>query len=694
VIAALAVMMFLVPQQPRPDSATRPPVIVQRARLDARAPVNFRVLIVPDTVYVGQQAIYQLGVFLDNSIKDRLRRMEANAPEMPGVMAYEPPAPSGSFPSRTAGGHRYEVHVYQGPIFPLSAGRLTIPPAHLVYALPLSYSFFSREESYDVRTDSAVLIVREPPLPGRPADWTGTVGEVHLNARLDTSAARVGDPVLLTVSVSGRGNVKLFARPALSISWARIVPAGERVTLSADSLDIHGTKEFDWLLTPTVAGRLVLPVIRYSYFDPASARYAVATTGGLVLHALPGMLVADSVPTGPRWAVRSTYRGALARPPYGAPSFWVVMLLAPIPALVLFASRWPRRAPRATSPGRALSVQIRTAPGDVRAVRRAFLSAVADRIRVPATQLAEPRALERAARRAGTSPETAAHAAALLDEMNAAAFSAQPKPVRDVSRRAEALYRRVDKEARTFRARIASPVVIFLLVTFLTARAAAVAPDTDGTQFARGVQAYDQGRFGVAEGEFLALARRVPRAADAWANLGTAAYAAADTAHAVIGWQRALRLEPLAVDARDRLEYIGAAPGSGVAAVPAIPVVPLALLAAALWLGGWLLLAWCLARHRARGRLALIAGTLGAAIALAGAAAVLDARLAARDLGVLTRETPLRLLPSLGAQARATMHAGDMARITNRSGVWVHVEADGDKAGWMEAAALTSIARD
>jgi len=694
VIAALAVLMMLVPQQPRPDSATRPPVIVQRARLDARAPVNFRVLVVPDTVYVGQQAMYQLGVFLDNSVKDRLRRMEANAPEMPGVMAYEPPAPAGSFPSRTEGGRRYEVHVYQGPIFPLTSGRLSIPPAHLVYALPLSYSFFSREESYEVHTDSAILIVREPPLAGRPADWTGTVGQIRLSARLDTTVGRVGDPLLLTVSVTGRGNVKLFARPALSISWARIVPAGERVALSADSLDIHGTKEFDWLLTPTVPGRLVLPVIRYSYFDPGTARYDVATTGGLVLHALPGTLAADSVPAGPHWAVRSVYRGALSRPPYRAPSFWFVMLLAPVPALVLFASRWQRRAPRAVSPDRALSLQTRAQPGDVRAVRRAFLSAVAARIRVPATQLAEPRALERAARRAGTSSETAAAAAALLEEMNGAAFGPQPKPVRDVSRRARTLYRRVDDEARTFRARIVSAIVMFLLLTALTARATALAPDADGAQFARGVQAYDQGRFAVAEHEFLTLARRVPRAADAWANAGTAAYAASDTGEAVIGWQRALRLEPLAADARERLEYIGAAPGSGAAAVPAIPVAPLALLAAALWLGGWLVLAWCVARHRVRSRVALVTGVLGAALALAGAAALLDARLAARDLGVMTRETPLRLLPSLGAQARATMHAGDLARITDRSGLWVHVEADGGRTGWMEATALTSIARD
>ncbi|MDP9266323.1 MAG: hypothetical protein M3O91_09450, partial [Chloroflexota bacterium] len=82
------------------------PAIVARAPLDTSALVNFRVLVQPETVYVGQQATYQLGVFLDETVRDRMRRMEALAPEMRSMMAYEPPSPLANFPLRNALGHR------------------------------------------------------------------------------------------------------------------------------------------------------------------------------------------------------------------------------------------------------------------------------------------------------------------------------------------------------------------------------------------------------------------------------------------------------------------------------------------------------------------------------------------------------------------------------------------------------------
>ena len=124
-------------------------------------------------MYVGQQANYQLGVFLDETVRDRMRSMEALAPEMRSMMAYEPPAPLAGFPLRNASGHKYEAHVYQRPIFPLSAGRVAIPPARLLYAMPLSYSFFSREESFELRSDSAVVVALEPPKDGPSSrlDW-------------------------------------------------------------------------------------------------------------------------------------------------------------------------------------------------------------------------------------------------------------------------------------------------------------------------------------------------------------------------------------------------------------------------------------------------------------------------------------------------------------------------------------------
>ena len=145
-IAALLSMLVL-GAVPNADTVGRAPAIVTRAPIDTSAPVNFRVLATPDTVYVGQQATYELGVFLDGSVRDRMRRMEAIAPEMRGMMAYEPPAPLAGFPARVVAQHHYEAHVYQRAIFPLTAGRLAIPPARLVYAMPLTYSFFSHSRS-------------------------------------------------------------------------------------------------------------------------------------------------------------------------------------------------------------------------------------------------------------------------------------------------------------------------------------------------------------------------------------------------------------------------------------------------------------------------------------------------------------------------------------------------------------------
>src|ERR1019366_4457258 len=50
------------------------PEVVTRPRLERNGGVDFHALVVPETVYVGQQATYELGVFLDQETRGRLRR--------------------------------------------------------------------------------------------------------------------------------------------------------------------------------------------------------------------------------------------------------------------------------------------------------------------------------------------------------------------------------------------------------------------------------------------------------------------------------------------------------------------------------------------------------------------------------------------------------------------------------------------
>ena len=238
------------------------PAVVSKSRLDPSTGVNFHALVTPDTVYVGEQATYQVGVFLNDDVRYRLRRNpEFIPPELRSMLAYDLSAPR-SFSKRVIDGRRYEVHVFQRALFPLTAGKYDIPPARLNYSLPLSASFFSREESHQLRSETIPLVVVEPPEAGRPADYNGAVGRLVLEAHVDSGAAKVGDPLVLTVRVMGDGNVSFFPRPAVRVPWGQLVPAEERVHLDSSATMIRGAKEFDWVITPARSGDVEVPPIR------------------------------------------------------------------------------------------------------------------------------------------------------------------------------------------------------------------------------------------------------------------------------------------------------------------------------------------------------------------------------------------------------------------------------------------------
>jgi tetratricopeptide (TPR) repeat protein len=676
---------------------------VVRVPLDTAQVVNFRTLVEPDTVYVGQQATYELGVFIDESVRDRLRRMEALPPELRGLMAYEPLTTLTGFPWRVVGRRRYEAHISLRAVFPLAAGRYAIAPARLVYAMPLSYSFFSREESFELRSDSTVIIAIEPPAAGRPADYMGAVGSLRAEARLDTSAVRAGDAMHLTVRIFGAGNVKLFPRPLLDIPWATEIQAGERVTLSGDSIVVRGVKEFDWVITPTEAGRHTLGAIRYPYFDPDRKRYDVALTIPIGVSIAPGTLAAidsNAAARAPAWELRAEFRGALPPPLYRRIPFVLLMILLPAPALAFAIANRPRRERRKTRripPDQTLREIVRRRDrGDLRPLRRAFLDAVAARLRAPASALAEPEALRHSARRAGTSGATASAAATFVSELNAAAFAQARSAVADPHDRALRLYRAIDTESRRWKVPARRMVIILALgLAAAGARiAGAIEPDSDEARFAAGIAAYDDRRFADASQDFGAITAHAPRAADAWANLGTAAFAAGDTARAVAGWQRALRLEPLAADVRERLDITAPAPASSPGAVPPIPPLPLILVASLLWAASWIAIALRIRRRSGvlAGSIALTA--LGASIILGVAGGFLDARLSPRGLAVLRRDLPLRILPALGAERASQVRLGETVRVIMKRGPWTRVRVDRDRDGWVPGDGLLPLTTD
>jgi len=673
------------------------PAVVSRSRLDPDAGVNFHALVTPDTVYVGEQATYQVGVFLNDDVRYRLRRNpEFIPPELRSMLAYDLSAPRSFVSKRVVDGRHYEVHVFQRALFPLTAGRYEIPAARLNYSLPLSASFFSREESHQLKSETVPLVVVDPPAVGRPADFSGAVGRLSLEAHVDSGRAKVGDPLVLTVRVTGDGNVSFFPRPEVRVPWGQLVPAEERVQLDSSATVVRGAKEFDWVITPARSGEVEVPQIRYPFFNPYTERYELALTTPQRVSVAPGTLVAvDSADsTRPVLPIRRVMLAEPQAPLSTTRGFWVAMLMAPVPAALALAVRRPRtrRVPTAAARLRKLGRPRQAAmPGDASMLRRTYAAALAERIGVAAAELADRRALVRALRRNGVTAESARAAEDLLAELDSAVYSGSATSIEDGARRAIEVLRRVDEEARprimTRSSRsLASIAVLGLSLGF------AQSEPTARESFDHGTREYEARRFARAERFFADAARADPTSPDAWANFGTAAWAARDTAAAAIGWQRALRLDPLSGDVRSRLDLTPGFGSSALATVPPLTESTAAAIGGGAWLLGWFMLAVGIWRRKPAFRYAAYALGIVAVASVITGVRVREA-FDARRLAVVVDADRLRSLPVLGSEPGAPVLTGELARTIREEGVWSLVRLGDDREGWLETDHLEPIAR-
>jgi hypothetical protein len=656
-----------------------PPVVLVDARLDDAHGAE-----PDDTLFVGQQVDYRVDVLLNETARTRLRRNPTFfPPEMSAVLAYDVDIPRG-MPKQ--GRRCFEALSYRRALFPLFPGDVTIPPAVLTYSLPLTSSFFSREESFEIRSDSVRFAAIEPPAKGRPPDYAGAVGTLRITSRLESGASRVGDPVVLTVRVNAAGNVKLLPRPSLELPWATLTPGDERVEIDSTAARISGTKEFEWLITPREAGTQVVPSIRYPYFDPVIRRYAVIETSPIPLVVGAASLASSDTVTTTHLPIRVELRAERSAPLTTRPLFWALFALAPFPAALRRVVRRRRFDTTGLSAVRRMrAVAEARAAVPARELRRLFLDALRERV-PSAGRDREP--LARTLRRAGVSDGVALEAERMLARLDDAAFSASGALDDRAALESAEIVATVDREAmRPPRAatRLAGAVVLLIAVVGV----AHATPGDAERIFGDGVRAYQRGQYGIAERRFLRVTTLAPRAVDAWANLATAAWEGADTAQAARAWHHALRIDPLDDESRERLGALQPLGPRSAAYVAPIAVDAVASVVLVAWLGAWTLLALPGGR-RPRAARPIAGGAI--ALALVGLVALLEveSRIEARDLAVLVHGRTLQDTPASDRSVAAAA-AGEAGRLGAREGGWVHLTIDASRAGWVPANALMPI---
>ena len=226
--------------------------------------------------------------------------MEARVSKRPsfnGFSSYDLDGANNDYQFETIGGKEYKVYtIRKVQLYPLQPGVQTMEPAEI--ETTISFKKIPRNangnndlqnitQPYTVKSGQVKINVM--PLPGgKPAGFSGAVGNFSISASIVEKAIGKGDAGTLRLELTGGGNWAMVQPPV--IQW----PAGvegydptTRETLNEQQVPIFGTKIFEYPFTAKTAGQLVLPAASFSYFDPAAKAYKIIGTAPITLTILP-----------------------------------------------------------------------------------------------------------------------------------------------------------------------------------------------------------------------------------------------------------------------------------------------------------------------------------------------------------------------------------------------------------------------
>ena len=205
-------------------------------------------------------------------------------------------------------GKEYNVYLLRKvQLYPLQSGKFDLDPVEVENNLT-----FIRAESIESKSGLSGLlqsltsdniihegIVREKvtlasnqvtievkPLPeNKPVTFEGAVGRFRIHSSIPTGPVRKNDVINLQVEVSGKGNFPMMSLPA--IHWPDSTEAFESTVneqFNRFICPISGSKIFTYPFAVKKEGEIIIPAVSLSYFDPETAKYAIASTDSITLH--------------------------------------------------------------------------------------------------------------------------------------------------------------------------------------------------------------------------------------------------------------------------------------------------------------------------------------------------------------------------------------------------------------------------
>nr|WP_294773500.1 BatD family protein [uncultured Flavobacterium sp.] len=211
-------------------------------------------------------------------------------------------------------GERYRYVVLRKTVlYPQKSGKLEIEPLSLDIDCQVPTNrrnFWGQplmvEDSKRVSAGSKIINVKPLPEAGKPEDFSGAVGQFDFKVNPSKTTLKNGESLELTVSVVGKGNLKLFSlpKPVLPSALEMYDPVHDE-NVSTPLTGMTGRISDKYTIIPQFKGNYQIKPMKFTYFDLNAGRYKTIASQPITINVLDGPSVASGEKPNPSEVVKN-----------------------------------------------------------------------------------------------------------------------------------------------------------------------------------------------------------------------------------------------------------------------------------------------------------------------------------------------------------------------------------------------------
>lgn len=230
-----------------------------------------------------------------------LSELSGKMPDLKGFMVKEVPLPQEKqFSVENYNGQNYYSTIWsQYVMFPQQTGKLQIPSIKfegvVLFQDPtidLIEEFFNGTSGRVRRNKTVIappLDITVDPLPEKPTDFCGAVGQFSIKSQLKTAHPKQNETLDLQIQISGTGNVDLIKAPKVDFpSDFDVYDPKQTAQSQLTTAGMNGTMSIDYIAVPRHSGSYTIPSVKLSYYDTSAHDFKTIQTDPITIQVAKG----------------------------------------------------------------------------------------------------------------------------------------------------------------------------------------------------------------------------------------------------------------------------------------------------------------------------------------------------------------------------------------------------------------------